>query len=402
MLKMTLFSRAITEDLETTASSTPIKTSKRTASQKASSSSSSSATTTVIQTSSSSTTTTRKSSAVASSNGNSESSASGSKKGNVSKEMKELENKRTKEIKQNEVNERIVKKTITSTPKMSPNSSTSFKLNSSHEDLDLDKHPAYKEYIQAGEYWNKYPKTDYTYSEGSVDRREVGQGFVAMPNMSRKSLDRHVERVNTMIRNNPEQESYLRQRYQVNPTTTRSNKSFKLFSRNLFSYDSGDEADMSQFDRRRTMTMRRQQESIVKRTVVRMWVWFTSLFTVFKRTSVTRQQFEAQYGVQTVSLWSRLKIVSQRSWSWVWEKVVRLFKKIYVFLATVLYFDTLLVRQRRVTESAAVEKGAGDASTVTAADVELLEEAEEEMPPNKRRFLIILAILLPILLLAGE
>lgn len=67
--------------------------------------------------------------------------------------MKDIENKRTKEIKQNEINEKIVKKTITSTPKMSPNTSASFKLNSSHEDLDLDKHPAYKQYIQAGEYW---------------------------------------------------------------------------------------------------------------------------------------------------------------------------------------------------------------------------------------------------------
>lgn len=82
------------------------------------------------------------------------------------------------------------------------------------------------------------------------------------------------------------------------------------------------------------------------------------------------------------------------------EKVVGLFKKIYVGLATVLYFDTLLVRQRRVTESAAVEKGAGDASTVTAADVELLEE--EEMPKGKKRFLLILLILLPLLLLAGK
>lgn len=236
-----------------------------------------------------------------------------------------------------------------------------------------------------------------------MDRRDIGQGYVSMPNMSRKSLDRHVERVNTMIRNNPEQESYLRQRYQVNPPT-RSSKSFKLFSRSLLNYDSGDEVDLSQFDRR-TMTTRRQQESVIKRTFVRVWVWFTSLFTVFRRTSVTRQQFQAQYGEQRVSLWSRIKTVSQRSWSWMCERVVSFFKAIYVFLATVLYFDTLLVRQRRVAESAAVEKGAGDASTVTAADVELLlaeEEGVEEMPRNKRRFLIVLLILLPILLLTGE
>lgn len=245
---------------------------------------------------------------------------------------------------------------------------------------------------------SKYPKTDYTYSENSTDRREIGQGYVAMPNMSRKSLDRHVERVNTMIRNNPEQESYLRQRYQVNPTPGRSSKSFKLFSRSLLNYDSGDEVDLSQFDRR--TTVRHHQESVFKQKIVRVWMWFTSLFTVFRRTSVTRQQFRAQYGVQRVSLWSRVKTVSSRSWSWCVEQVLSVCKKIYVCLATILYFDSLLVRQRRVTESATVEKGAGDASTVTAADVELLEE--EEMPRNKRRFLWILVILLPILLLAGE
>lgn len=152
-----VYCRAITEVLETTASSTPIKTSKRqTASQKAvQSATATTTTTTVIQTSSSSsssaTVSNRKSASASTSNGNETPPA---KKGNVSaKELKELENKRTKEIKQNEVNERIVKKTITSTPKMSPNTSATFKLNSSHEDLDLDKHPAYKEYIQAGEYW---------------------------------------------------------------------------------------------------------------------------------------------------------------------------------------------------------------------------------------------------------
>ncbi|KPJ02660.1 hypothetical protein RR46_09863 [Papilio xuthus] len=43
-------------------------------------------------------------------------------------------------------------------------------------------------YKMAGEYWNKYPKTDYTYSPLSRDRVELAPGQVAMPNMSRKSL----------------------------------------------------------------------------------------------------------------------------------------------------------------------------------------------------------------------
>ncbi|CAH2980440.1 unnamed protein product [Chilo suppressalis] len=57
----------------------------------------------------------------------------------------------------------------------------------------LDKDPGvdhlpYRLYKMAGEYWNKYPKTDYTYSPLSKDRVELAPGQVAVPNMSRRSL----------------------------------------------------------------------------------------------------------------------------------------------------------------------------------------------------------------------
>ncbi|CAG9584540.1 unnamed protein product [Danaus chrysippus] len=57
--------------------------------------------------------------------------------------------------------------------------------------LDRDpnaQHLPYKLYKMAGEYWNKYPKTDYTYSPLSRDRVELAPGQVAVPNMSRRSL----------------------------------------------------------------------------------------------------------------------------------------------------------------------------------------------------------------------
>lgn len=43
-------------------------------------------------------------------------------------------------------------------------------------------------YVSSGEYWNKYPKTDYTYSTASKDRVELAPGQIAVPNMSRRSL----------------------------------------------------------------------------------------------------------------------------------------------------------------------------------------------------------------------
>ena len=73
-----------------------------------------------------------------------------------------------KEIIENEIN-KIVEdcqaSTImrTSTPKPS---SRSRKITTEivSPQVDLKEHVAYKEYKDAGEYWNKYPKTDYTYS----------------------------------------------------------------------------------------------------------------------------------------------------------------------------------------------------------------------------------------------
>ncbi|XP_066582850.1 klaroid protein-like isoform X2 [Prorops nasuta] len=43
-------------------------------------------------------------------------------------------------------------------------------------------------YRKAGEWWNVFPKTDYTYSPVSQSRYEVAPGILAMPNMSRPSI----------------------------------------------------------------------------------------------------------------------------------------------------------------------------------------------------------------------
>ncbi|XP_015606982.1 uncharacterized protein LOC107273372 isoform X2 [Cephus cinctus] len=47
---------------------------------------------------------------------------------------------------------------------------------------------AYEIYKQAGEWWNVFPKTDYTYSQKSTCRYEIAPGVLAMPNMSRRSI----------------------------------------------------------------------------------------------------------------------------------------------------------------------------------------------------------------------
>lgn len=105
--------------------------------------------------------------------------------------------------------------------------------------IDVNQHPAYKEYKEAGEYWNRYPKTDYTYSELSPHRRDLGAGIVAMPNMSRRSLDKYQIRVETMIQNNPAEENKMRRKFLT------SNAFFQKRSAEL-QYDSADEVDISE------------------------------------------------------------------------------------------------------------------------------------------------------------
>ncbi|XP_046811225.1 A-agglutinin anchorage subunit-like [Lucilia cuprina] len=112
--------------------------------------------------------------------------------------------------------------------------------------LDASDHIAYLEYKKAGEYWKTTPKTDYTYSELSPHRRELAPGIVAMPNMSRQSLENHHERINYMIQRNPAQEEQIRRRYESSKYTQNRRAAERL------AYDSGDEVDYSQYQTYRT------------------------------------------------------------------------------------------------------------------------------------------------------
>lgn len=144
---------------------------------------------------------------------------------------------------------------------------------------DIKDHPAYKEYVEAGEYWNKFPKTDYTYSKLSQQRREVKPGVIAMPNMSRRSLDHHQERVHSMIRRDPAQESFFRSRYEALTTLRKRNAADSY-------YDSQDETDLSyglNGGRYTTST----QTSFIRRLITIITTFFSSNYqritSVFRR-----------------------------------------------------------------------------------------------------------------------
>ncbi|XP_049297692.1 klaroid protein isoform X1 [Anopheles funestus] len=251
----------------------------------------------------------------------------------------------------------------TSTPKNAAQKLSSAKVILTPD--ELQQHAAYKEYLEAGEYWNKYPKTDYTYSELSPHRREVAPGLVAMPNMSRPSLNKHAERVQTMIQRNPEQEAFIRERY----TSARS----RLIRSNP--YDSNDETD--ELSQSKSIHRQQQRVTIEHRSIVSRF--FLSIVTFcFTCVDSVRNVFrrrEEQHMYYT-------RIEDERGFfarvsGYVTSFFVNLFKRIYLFISSVLFLDTWLLQ----TASANTEQQQGG--------------------QRKRRFLMFLLLLLPLLLIGA-
>lgn len=180
----------------------------------------------------------------------------------------------SREASQNESNILLEQnaKLKTSTPRINKShalNEITFTNGSTTVNSNLDEHAAFKEYKEAGEYWNKFPKTDYTYSKLSQQRREVKPGIIAMPNMSRRSLEHHQERVAAMIRSDPAQESFFRSRYEAF-SATRKRTAMDSY------YDSQDETDLS-FGLNTSRTTR----SFFRRVITTITTFFSTIFYFF-------------------------------------------------------------------------------------------------------------------------
>lgn len=166
----------------------------------------------------------------------------------------------------------------TSTPRVVKDANNSFN-NITNGNVNLEDHVAYKEYKEAGEYWNKFPKTDYTYSKLSQQRREIKPGVIAMPNMSRRSLEHHQERVNQMIRRDPAQESFFRSRYEA-LTALRKRHAVDSY------YDSQDETDLSFGNTSRSFTV--SSRTFFQRVITVITTFFSSIY--YRTTSIFRRE----------------------------------------------------------------------------------------------------------------
>ncbi|TDG50150.1 hypothetical protein AWZ03_003366 [Drosophila navojoa] len=215
-----------------------------------------------------------------------------------------------------------------------------------HEKIVLKKwYTIYKDPIRLSDCnyncYCKTPKTDYTYSELSPHRRQLAPGIVAMPNMSRRSLEHHDQRVNYMVDRNPAQEEFIRRRYQANYTH--------------LNYDSADELDNTQSNQQvQTWWLLRVITSIVS-SISSVW---TSIANISETESSAYQNYYAKRDRQP----KHGLIVSS---------LLGLMRYIYIGIASVLSLDTWLLRSNN--------------------------------PENKwkKRFLLFLLLLLPVLMVVG-
>lgn len=202
----------------------------------------------------------------------------------VTKSSSAATTRSTREANQNESNLLLEQnaKLKTSTPRVNKDASNNSSFNNSSSitnGTNLEDHVAFKEYKDAGEYWNKFPKTDYTYSKLSQHRREIKPGVIAMPNMSRRSLEHHQSRVNDMIRRDPAQESYFRSRYEA-LTSLRKRHAADSY------YDSQDETDISfGLNGGRSFT---DSRSFIRRLIIVITTFFSS--TYYRVTSIFRRE----------------------------------------------------------------------------------------------------------------
>ncbi|KAH8236989.1 hypothetical protein KR038_001980 [Drosophila bunnanda] len=225
------------------------------------------------------------------------------------------------------------------------------KLNQSNGNLssgNVSDYLAYIEYRDAGEYWNKTPKTDYTYSELSPHRRQLAPGIVAMPNMSRRSLGNHDERVNYMVQQNPEQEEFIRRRYQAKYTQQAN-------------YDSADELDATFGQQKQSWWLIRLIQLVVS-TVTTVWTRVTNISAT--ETNAYQNYYARRQQSQQLGFFGKVGQAVAGGFT-------NLLRYVYLFIGSVLSLDTWLLRS---------------------------SDAENK---SKKRFLIFLLILLPLLLLTG-
>jgi len=166
-----------------------------------------------------------------------------------------------------------------------------------------------------------------------------------MPNMSRRSLAIHDERVDFMVQQNPAQEEFIRRRYQAKNTH--------------LNYDSSDEVDITHFGQQ-------QKQSWWLARFISFIV--STVSTTYRRlTTISNTETNAYH-----NYYANQQRQQQQQHGLFVSSLLSLYRYIYVGIASVLRLDTWLLKSGNTENK------------------------------SKKRFLIFLLILLPLLLLTGK
>ncbi|XP_076685866.1 klaroid protein isoform X3 [Andrena cerasifolii] len=181
------------------------------------------------------------------------------------------------------------------------------------EEPSSKQNSAHEIYKRAGEWWNVFPKTDYTYSEKSQCRYEIAPGVLAMPNMSRRSIHSDSGTFTSLSQGLSESGIY----------ETASIEEEK--ERNADNFTAVSVSSKSKGKRKLTQQLMSPVTMIV--------LWFSKLLEFLKLKTVRRREYHASDECER----------RESKWYNVWQHADRCLHRIYLFMVKVFFFDSWLL-----------------------------------------------------------
>ncbi|XP_044582005.1 uncharacterized protein LOC123263369 isoform X2 [Cotesia glomerata] len=239
---------------------------------------------------------------------------------------------------------------------------------------------AYEIYKQVGDWWDVFPKTDYTYSPTSRCRYEIAPGILAMPNMSRTSIHLacgsncssliYSQQNSTLSqRNKTRSFNYLDKDITDAVNQNRLNEEQHFYS---FAYDTTRQSDLhtynqTQIDKSRNLDTSSYAESenrfnssshINFNTELsealqlntnnnKKWtiLWFEKIKNVLTLLFINLFQFVG------IKMLKKNSTTSHNYWQYqestltkIWKKMYRVFQYSYLLLMKTLFFDSWILR----------------------------------------------------------
>nr|XP_033330499.1 uncharacterized protein LOC117222734 isoform X1 [Megalopta genalis]XP_033330501.1 uncharacterized protein LOC117222734 isoform X2 [Megalopta genalis] len=202
---------------------------------------------------------------------------------------------------------------------------------------------AHEIYKQAGDWWNVFPKTDYTYSQTSQCRYEIAPGILAMPNMSRRSIHSDAE-MSERLTCNPSVSSTCKTAGIKRDTDTilrsrqllRSDSPLKRINSRKLKVTSSLESDTELDDAVTTSSRSNKQRRLMERFtsfVSIIILWFNKILEFLKLKTVRRRDYSDSYHY----------LRHESKWYKAWQYIDHYLLYVYIFMVKVFLFDTWLL-----------------------------------------------------------